>query len=507
MRPVWTLPFGICVVVLVLRAGVLNSRMSTSTQSFRRVDRAWQIRASGPGAHGCSLMDFDRDGDIDIYITSFWTGVGRRQLNQLFVQEAPGRFVDRAGSYGLTMPDTQTHDAVWLDYDGDGREDLFVAATVGVHRLWRQTANGFVDVSEAAGIRGMANSGARAVLAGDVNGDGRVDVFVLNNGDIRGVPVANQLWIARANGTFRDEAWTRGVADPRPVTYDPWVGDYRGVGQGATMVDIDEDGDLDILVCVREMNLRLFENDGRGRFVERASVRGIRLSRGCDGVTVADLDLDGRLDIVTVRSRPDTWVHFFYQTETGFVDRTGQMAIPGNAYSPALADLDLDGYPDLILARRDQRLTIYHNDAGNRFTPWVEGIPVGRDPRGVCTGDLDGDGDTDVLVVHKSDTHVVLQNLLDPPGQIVDLQVWAGMRDTYGTEIKAIDVAGRLRAHMHVVSGYGYLSHAPTWRIAVPEFPAAIPVTVEIRFPWGLTVRWHGGTTQVPIIRRPPRWP
>ncbi len=437
----------------------------------------WNVHARGPGAHGAVLADYNNDGLIDIYITSNWYGTGPRNFNQFFIQKAPGVFSERAHELGLDMRDAQTHDAVWLDYDQDGDLDLFVGATDGVHRLFEQTPEGFKDVSAYAHIQTRRNTGARAVLAGDVNGDGYTDIFVHNTGNVVD-PSPNQLFINQGDGTFVDEASLRGVADPRLVPNPEY-----GVGQGGTMVDIDNDGDLDILTCVRQMNLRLFINNGKGYFKESAFQKGIWLEEGCDGVTVADLNHDGLFDIITTRATMGTFVRIFYQKPNGtFRDVTQETQLLGEAFSAAVVDMNGDGFEDIVIPdHANLTLRIYLNDHGHGWTLASTTPKIFNDPRALSVADFDNDGDEDILVVHKRGDHLIFQN--ESRGHWVKLHFVQGpfIHDLYGTHITLLK-GSTIISSFQITSGYAYLSHRPPADVIL-GIPSHEPLKARIQFP------------------------
>ena len=452
-----------------------------------RLDKIWGISALGLGSHGCSVNDFDRDGDLDIYVTNFWNFSPGRIFNQFFIQNPLAHFTDMAGPWGMDMRDAHTHDGVWLDYDGDGDMDLFVAATIGRHRLFRNNGDGFEDVTEAAGLGGFQDTGARAVVAGDFNGDGWTDIFVQNNAPAIGTGAgpANHLFINQKDGTFVDEAESRGVADPRPL-----MAFFQGLGQGATEADFDQDGDLDIVTCIRFLNPRLFVNDGTGHFRDEAVERGVVVPEGCDGATFGDLDNDGDLDLVTIRNLSHSFVRFFYNDGTGhFVDRTREMNVEGLAYTAALVDLNLDGFLDVFFARSNRFVGAFMNRGGQRFEQVPPGTGfIGFDARGVCVADFDNDGDEDLLIVHTQDNHRLFVNAKRGKVVKINLRGWkTGGGDLYGTKIWMVDPFGRLRYYTEITSSYGYLSHRPPDEIVIGA-PDGLPRFVRVRFPWGFEV-------------------
>jgi len=237
--------------------------------------------------HGAAAADFDRDGFVDLFATA----PGR---NYLYLNDGRGRFRDASDEAGLRVTATGVAPLV-LDYDNDGDSDLFVSA-VGQQMLFEnRTAPGgrlrFEDVSLEAGVAVPAIGFSAA--AGDVNGDGRLDIYVTSYnryGQVtpdswfratNGTP--NLLFVSRPDGTFREEAARWGVDDRR------W-------SYAAEFADVNGDGRLDLYVANDFGEKALYVNRG-DRFVDEARERGVLDPGNGMGVSFGDYNNDGRLDI------------------------------------------------------------------------------------------------------------------------------------------------------------------------------------------------------------------
>jgi hypothetical protein len=353
---------------------------AASTLHFTEVaDRAGL--AAGDYGMGVAAGDYDNDGDPDVYVTNYGP-------NRLYRNNGDGTFTDVTRTAGKGLDDRRwSTSAAFSDYDGDGDLDLFVANYVdftvagskrcsdptGVRdycgplqfrpvpdRLFRNNGDGtFTDVSESSGITKAYGSGL-GVVGADLNGDGRSDFYVANDGR------SNQFWMNKGDGTFEDGALLAGVA----FNMDGQPEGSMGLATG----DPDNDGDLDIFVTnITGETHAFYENDGHGRFQDRRLTTGIGPS--------------------TLRS-------------TGF----------GTDWF----DYDNDGWPDLFIAngavtiiealRGDpfpfrQRNQLLQNLDGRRFRdvtaeagPALQLVEVSR---AAAFGDLDNDGDVDVLVTNN----------------------------------------------------------------------------------------------------------
>ena len=383
------------------------------TRTLRFVD---VTGASGIAVHGYAMGaatgDFNNDGCVDLYVTNLERG-------QLFRNDCDGSFTDvstesGAGDRGWSVS------AAFVDYDRDGWLDLFVGNYVyysvegdkpclhpigslvdycppSVYRaqrdhLYHNNRDGtFTNVAVAAGI-GREFGPALGVSTADFNGDGWVDIFVANDGS------PNQLWINRHDGTFTNTALLAGVA----LGAD---GEAKG-SMGVDAADFDHDGDEDLFITelAREGH-DLYVNDGSGVFEERAAAAGLRLpSLLYTGFGAAwfDFDNDGWLDILTVNGAVRHSAEALTRKETFSLQQPKQLfrnrgngqfadvterggAVLRNAdvsRGAAFGDVDNDGDTDVVVANDNGPVRLLINNVGGS-KHWVGVRVVGRHPRDI----------------------------------------------------------------------------------------------------------------------------
>lgn len=339
------------------------------------------------GVRGVSFADVTNDGLDDLYI------VAVRDANHLLINEGNGQFLDvtgRAGVMGTVavvplLQQTVECCAAWGDFDNDGRLDLMVAGWHGATALYRQTEDGtFQNVTSRLPL-GDGPLSLNSAIFGDVNGDGWIDLFVTNEHG------SNRLWINNGRGRWRDETERWGLTS-------------HGGSKQAVFADFDNDGKLDLYVANWHRQNDIYRNDG-DRFVS--------LSESCvaagdtarsNGVTVGDIDNDGNIDIVVTRSGSQNSIY----RNTGnweFVDESGIVAFASgpNSHGSALADFDNDGDLDLVIANSDG-ISYFENVGGFSFVPrLIEGLSDVVDAGAIAVADIDQDGDQDMFIGSQTD--------------------------------------------------------------------------------------------------------
>jgi enediyne biosynthesis protein E4 len=386
---------------------------------FTDVSEKSGIHTRGYGM-GVAVGDIDNDGWPDLYVT----GVGR---NQMFRNNGDGTFTDVSQPSGTSDPDAWGVSAAFVDVDRDGWLDLFVGNylqySIDTHvpcfsapgapdycrpsvyraapnHFYRNLGGGrFADATIAAGVARPFGP-ALGVSTADFNGDGWIDLFVANDEQ------ENQLWINQRNGTFRNTALLAGVA--------LGANGERKANMGVDAGDFDNDGDEDLFVTeLINQGSSLFVNDGAATFEERSALLGIRrpsLPYTGFGTAWIDFDNDGWLDLLAVN---------------GDVNQN-------------VKDLNKAGDP-FPLGQRNQ---LFRN-VGGRFDDVTDRAGRVFDlievSRGAAFGDVDNDGDTDVVVSNGAGPVRLLINDIGSRNHWIGLRlVGAANRDMIGARVAVI---------------------------------------------------------------------
>jgi enediyne biosynthesis protein E4 len=403
---------------------------------------------------GVAFIDYDNDGWLDLFVLSGTRLEGAPQgaTNRLYKNNRNGTFTDVTEKAGLVRSGWASAVTVG-DYDNDGFDDLFVTY-YGHNVLYHNNGDGtFTDVTEAAGLRQQAIRYGSGCTWVDYDRDGRLDLFVatyLNatldtlpkrgeNADCRwkGVPVncgprglppgAGQLFRNNGDGTFTDVSRQSGIAAA--------AGSYP---MTAVAADYDNDGWPDIYVACDSTPSWLFRNQHDGTFREEALERGVALSEdGMEqagmGLGVGDYDLDGNIDIFKTHFADDTNVLYRNDGKGNFDDVTIRAGIGVETrfvgWGAGMVDLDNDGFPDLFMVTgsvypevertlpaypfRSPRL-VFRNLGDGRFEELIEeagpGVAAAHTSRGCAFGDFDNDGDMDVVVINMNEPPSLLKN-------------------------------------------------------------------------------------------------
>ena len=414
---------------------------------------------------GVATGDYDGDGDVDLFVTNVGPDV-------LLRNDGDGTFTDVTAEVGLGDPGWGTS-ATFFDLDADGDLDLFVARYLdwaperektcrnsrgGIEYchpasyeapthdlLYRNDGGVFVDISESSGISTELGNGLGAVAA-DLDADGRLDLFVANDKN------PDRLWLNRGDGTFVESAFRMGC--DRDMT------GIAKAGMGVSVEDVDDDGDLDVIVCNLGTETDSFYLNEGGRFVDstnRAGIGGPSRRYTRFGLGFVDFDNDGRLD---------------YFAANGAVSADLEVA----------AGVDPYAEPNLVLKGRADRLGFTEVDPPGG----VRGLEP-RTSRGAIFGDFDDDGGMDVVVVNRDAPARLLRNVVPACGHWLLLDV----RNDAGAPALAARVVADLgdrRLTRIVRTDSSYLA-ARDPRVHLGLGDVATVPSIEVTWPDGRTVR------------------
>jgi hypothetical protein len=326
---------------------------------------------------GAACADYDHDGDLDLYVLNY----GR---NLLYRNDGDGTFTDVTDESGLGDA-SWSLSAPWFDCDGDGDLDVYVANYLEYDKGEFQRSGAYYKAEN---------------YPGPLSYPGQQDRLYRNNGD----------------GTFTDVTREAGLNNP------------NGRAMSAVAFDIDRDGDIDVFVTNDAMPNTCWINDGQGQFTEKALEFGVAFGEGGQGASsmgpvVGDVDRDGLVDILI----PDMgYGCLLFQKVPGlFLDVTAQsnLALICGQYTGwggGLFDYDNDGYLDVFVANGNAHHLYTEEDVLARFDGQGRFEDVSKASgdyfrekyvgRGSAFGDLDNDGDVDIVVFNLNDRARVLRN-------------------------------------------------------------------------------------------------
>ncbi len=488
---------------------------------------------------GVALLDYDGDGALDVFLVGGGSADrGGRPIGAkdgLYAGLGDGRFVEVTAEAGIERRGW-SYGALAADLDGDGWTDLFVTCR-GRNTFWRNQGDGtFADHTLAAGFAHVEWSAGAAVL--DYDRDGDLDLWVVGHIDFdpqaidaagpgetylgqpvysgpRGLPaIADRLYRNEGDGSFADVSEQAGITS------------QRAPGFQAVVLDFDRDGWPDVYVANDSKPNQLWRNDGEGRFADVALITGCALSldggaQASMGVAVGDVQGDGELDLFVTNFSEDSATLYSGQGADGFRDTTLRAGLAGPTrsslgWAALLLDLDQDGdldifsanghvYPQMEAAREGpgykQSDQVFENLGAGRFAEpeggGGPGVCVRASSRGAAAGDLDGDGDLDLVVGRLDGSPAVLFNRGAGVGAVLWVELEGKRPNTAAVGARLVARSGDRRWERTVGSGQGFLSgQAPGLHLGLGE----IERLDELHLTWP-----DGSTTSmedVPVNRR-----
>jgi tetratricopeptide (TPR) repeat protein len=366
------------------------SEVSKQAGIVSRESAAGSDRDPARARGGACFLDYDNDGKIDLFLTDH----GPKGGLALYHNRGDGKFEEVTQAAGFD-PSLRAEGCTAGDYDNDGFVDI-AFTTHGQVKLFHNEKNGtFADVTERSGIKGGSDGYSLTFV--DYDHDGDIDLYVLGTGAAAGVPAAaNQMWRNNGNGTFTDQTEETGLRGTSPAL-------------AAIGTDYNNDRAVDLLLTGKTT---LYVNQREGKFVPR-----ILGSLG-SAAAVLDFDHDGWMDMALTGTQPQAltlWRNLRGTTseqvgkfDTGWVE----------AFGVAALDYDNDGWVDLAAVGETKEgkgeIRLFRNLGPDGFKDVTGDVGLDKislqHPRAILTGDYDNDGATDLLVTQSDGPAVLLRN-------------------------------------------------------------------------------------------------
>ena len=449
------------------RSGLYRSR---GDLTYEEIGARAGVALAGYWAQGCVFGDYDDDGRVDLFVTGFGRYYMFRNLGGL-------RFEDATARAGLQGGRGWSTGAAFADYDLDGRIDLYVSH--------------YVDYDQNSPPLPKAGSAANCMYRG----------FPVMCGP-RGLKPQMGRLFHNDGGRFRDVSAAAGMVRE---------GMYYGLG--AVWSDLDNDGDQDLYVATDSTPNLLYRNDGRGRFTEIGTISGAAFNeegrgQASMGVAAGDVDNDGLMDLAVTNFSHD--YSTLYHNEGGlfFADIAlssglGPATMAALSWGIAFIDHDNDGRRDIFIANGHvypgidslnigttwkQQNQLFRNEGSLRFREVTNAAGPGllehHSARGAAFGDLDNDGDIDVVVINMDETPSLLRNDGGNARHWIGFRLAGGPRNRGAIGARVGVTAGALRLTGEVQAGASHNS-SNDQRVLFGLGAETGPVRAEIRWPAG----------------------
>ena len=421
-----------------------------------------------PGRNfGIAFGDYNGDLADDIYVSR------HNAPNLLYKAIGNGKFEEVASEAGVGHVGTTTV-STWGDMDNDGDLDLYLGNRDEPNILYRNNGDGtFENISESAGVNAAHRT--RAVLWGDVDQDGYIDLYVAN------LAAPNYLYHNNGDGTFTD------------ITAEANAQDF-GIAMGSLFFDYDNDGDLDLYLThdANQPNI-LYRNDGTGHFDDVSAQSGANIAAQGMGVDFADINNDGFFDLYITNLYEN--VLLVNNGNGTFTEIGGAAGVDdlGMGWGTVFLDYDNDGYSDIYISN-DTYFAPYDNllyrNLGNETFEVVGADTPLSSPMagyGVATGDVNSDGRPDLLLVNAgtNDGNQLLVNATNNGHHFVKVRL-KGMQcnaAAIGARV-TIEAGGQVQMD-EVCAGMGYASQN-SFTLHFGLGAASIIDRIEIRWPNGV---------------------
>ena len=474
---------------------------------------------------GCAFLDYDNDGWQDILLVNSmdWPeNKKRRSYSALYHNNKDGTFTDVTAQAGLGL-EMYGIGAAIADYDNDGNVDIYIT-NVGQNRLFRNLGGGkFVDVTARAGVGDPGFSTAAAWF--DYDNDGKLDLFVGNY--VEWSPETDQnctldgknksyctpqtykgqsatLYHNRGNGTFENVTARAGMNDPAGKTL------------GVALLDYDDDGWMDLFVANDTEPNKLYRNNRNGTFTDNAIIAGVAFSeagtaRAGMGVDAADYDGSGRQSVV-IGNFTNESIALYHNDGTGlFTDDApasgiGKMSSQSLTFACFFFDYNLDGLLDIFAAnghvsddisvvqptvKYAQSPHLFQNKGRKKFEEVTAklGRALNRAivGRGAAYGDIDNDGDLDLLLTTNNGPARLLRNNNANQNDLLRVRTVGARANRDGVGAKVVVKTSKGRSIFAMVrTGSSYCSQAEmplTFGLGKPE--EGVTLSLEINWPGG----------------------